>query len=145
MTGPKRAVLLAVFSALMLIGCHRSKPTAAPHAHTDLSYIDLQPGWRIKVVVPIIESGGFKVRTEELRNSDGTVSMQTDRGFLGYETDYYRVNRRGNGRPFVSFESAEFTDTNGKKTRKPKPVLSLFEFPENIGYVRLLFLTRVSE
>ena len=118
MNGLKRAVLLAAFFAVMLPGCHRSKPIAGPHAHTDLSYIDLQPGWRIKVVVPVIESGGYKVRTEELRNSDGTVSLQTEKGFLGYETDYYRVNQRGDGRSFVSFESAEFTGTDRKKTRK---------------------------
>jgi hypothetical protein len=146
MNGLKRAGLLAAFSALMLLGCHRSKPTSAtPHGHTDLSYIDLQPGWRIKVVVPIIESGGYKVRTEEVRNSDGTVSLRTEKGFLGYETDYYRVNQRGNGKPFISFESAEFTGTNRQKARKPKPVLALFEFPVNSTHVRLLFLARVSE
>jgi hypothetical protein len=145
MNGLNRAVLLAAFSAAMLLGCHRSKPTSASPAHTDLSYIDLQPGWRLKVVVPILESGGYKVRTEEVQNSAGTVRLQTEKGFLGYETGYYQVNPRGTGKPFISFESAEFTGTDGKKTRKPRPVRSLFEFPVNLTCARPLFLTRASE
>jgi hypothetical protein len=112
---------------------------------TDRSYVDLQPGWRLRVVVPILESGGYKVRTEEVRSSDGTVSLQTEKDFLGYETDYYQVNSPGDGKPVVSFESAEFTGIDRKKSRKPKPAMLLFAFPDSFGYVRLLFLTRVSE
>jgi hypothetical protein len=141
----RRALLFAAFCAATFISCHRSRPSAASYTHTDRSYLDLQPGWRIKVVAPILESGGYKVRTEELQSRDGTISPRAEKGFLGYETDYYQVNFLGNGKPLISFESAEFTAIDQKKTTKRKPVISLFEFPESMSFVRLLFLTRVSD
>jgi hypothetical protein len=141
----KNAALLLAFISMGSVGCHKSTPKWPHSGFTDHSYIDLQPGWLIKVVVPILESGGYKVRTEEVRNSDGTVSLRTEKGFLGYETDYYQVNSPGDGKPPVSFQSAEFTGIDHKKIKKPKPVILLFALPESLGYVRLLFLTRVSD
>ena len=130
---------------LCFAGCHRSAPKWPQSTFTDRSYVDLQPGWRLKVVVPVIESGGYKVRTEGIHNNDGTVSLRMEPGLLGYETDYFEVNAAGGVNPPVSFTLAEFTSIDHKKTTKPKPVISLFSLPDNLGYARLLFLTRVSE
>jgi|SRR5271165_6565001 len=141
----KSVALFLTCTSIGLVGCQKSPPKWPQGGFTDRSYIDLQPGWRLKVVVPVIESGGYKVRTEEVHNKDGTVSLRTEEGFVGYETDYYVVNQRDSGKPFISFDSAEFTGTDHKKIKKPKPLIALFVFPESIGYVRLLFLTRVSE
>jgi len=144
MIARRRAFFLAVL-CLISVGCYKASPRWPRSGFTDRSYVDLQPGWRIKVVAPILSSGGFKVRTEEVHNSDGTVSLRTEKGFQGYETDYYHVSSPEDGRPTVTFDTAEFVGTNGKKARKPKPVFPLFEFTGNIKYVRLLFLTRVAE
>lgn len=141
----KSVALIFAFISVGSVGCHKSTPKWPHSGFTDRGYIDLQPGWRIKVVLPILESGGYKVRTEEVRNSDGTVSLQTEKGFLGYETDYYQVNSPGDGKLAITFQSAEFTGIDHKQTRKLKPVVALFDFPETIRYVRLLFLTRVIE
>jgi|BarGraIncu00222A_1022003.scaffolds.fasta_scaffold93560_2 hypothetical protein len=141
----KSVALFLAFISMGFVGCHKSTPMWPQSTFTDRSYVDLQPGWRIRVVVPVLQSGGYKVGTEEVHNNDGTVSLRTERGFLGYETDYYQVNQRGDGKPVIRFQSAEFTSTERKKIRKPKPLIALFVFPEGIEYVRLLFLTRVSE
>jgi hypothetical protein len=44
----------------------------------------------------------------------------------------------------VRFGSAEFT-SNGKSSKRSQPLVPLFDLPENVRYVRLLFLTRVSQ
>jgi hypothetical protein len=141
----KSVATLLAFISFGSVGCHKSTPKWPQSTFTDRSYVDLQPGWRIRVVVPILESGGYIVRTEEVRNSDGTVSLQTEKGFVGYERDYYQVNSPGEGKSVISFQSAEFTGIDHKKIKKPKPVISLFVLPESVNYVRLLFLTRVTE
>jgi hypothetical protein len=44
----------------------------------------------------------------------------------------------------IRFETAEITN-DGKSTRRSQPMVPLFDLPENVRYVRLLFLTRASE
>lgn len=111
----------------------------------DNRYLDLQPGWRLRVVTPILESGGYKVRTEELRSEGGAINLRAEKGLLGYQTDYYFVNASGEGKPVVTFRRAEFTSVDQKKTEKPAPAVKLFVLSEDIRYVRLLLLTRVSD
>jgi hypothetical protein len=123
---------------------HRQSPELAAISH-DRDFIDLQAGWRIRVVTPILKSGTFKVRTQALRSSDGTVNLKVSNDFAGYETDFYMTERRNQAGIAIRFSSAEVRDTNGTRTTKPQPIVPLFVFPQGIQYVRLLFLTRVSQ
>jgi hypothetical protein len=138
-----------VFVALLMLATvsacgHRRSPEPAAIS-PDRAFIDLQAGWRIRVVTPILKSGKFRVQTRQVRNSDGTVGLETTSDFEGYETDFYRALAEGEGAIVVQFVSAEVTDTNGKTTTKALPRVPLFIFPPGIQYVRLLFLTRVSQ
>ena len=85
------------------------------------------------------------MQVQELRTSNGAVTLKTSDDFQGYESDIYSARREGKTGIAVQFVSAEVTDINGKRTTKPQPIVPLFVFPINIQYVRLLFLTRVSQ
>ncbi len=127
------------------MGCHRATPSSTPQISRDNPYLDLQPGWRLRVVAPVLESGGYKVKTEELQSANGSVDMRVEKAFLGYQADYYTVNSPAEGKPIVAFQRAEFTSVDQIRTTKKRPGVPLFVLPDNTRYVRLLFFTRVSE
>jgi hypothetical protein len=144
MTPAKRFVLLVVAMAICVTGCGVRKPHEEMGAFVDKSYIDLEPGWRVRVVTPVLRSGKFKMRPKEFHADGKTVALQTGGDFLGYETDYYAVSAQNGDGVVVRFGSAEFT-SNGKSSKRSQPLVPLFDLPENVRYVRLLFLTRVSQ
>lgn len=143
MRAAKMFLAFAMLATVSACG-HRHSPESPAISHEG-SYIDLQAGWRIRVVTPILKSGTFKVQVQELRTSNGAVTLKTSDDFQGYETDIYRARGEGKTGIAVQFVSAEVTDISGKRTTKPQPIVPLFVFPHGIEYVRLLFLTRVSQ
>jgi hypothetical protein len=144
---PMRAANVFLTFAIIAIvsACIHRQSTDAPAISHDRDYIDLQAGWRIRVVTPILQSGMFKVQSQELRTSNGAVVLKTSDDFQGYETDFYMAHGQDQAGTAVQFISAEVTDINGKRMPKPHPTVPLFVFPHGIQYVRLLFLTRVSQ
>ena len=120
------------------------KPQAVPHAFVDRSYVDLRPGWRIRVITPILKSGGFKVQTEQVKSSDGTIELKTGDGIVGYEVSYYTVNARESGGRAIRFTSAETRVRGGTPIRKLQPAFLLFDLPDASRYLRLVFLMRAS-
>ena len=121
---------------------------AARHAHAPVaavqpigpSYIDLEPRWRLRVVTPILKSGGYLLNLTGQSESGGGVTLHAGDDFLGYEVAYYAVTaRRG-----VEFVSAEIT-RNGRTVAQPQPVAHLFQLPRGVRHVRLIYLVRVSQ
>ncbi len=141
---PSKTIILLVVAMACVTGCARRQPHDEMGAFVDKSYIDLEPGWRVRVVTPILRSGKFKMQPKEFHAEDKTVALQTGGDFLGYETDYYAVNAQNGGGVVVRFGSAEFT-SNGESSKRSQALVPLFDLPENVRYVRLLFLTRVSQ
>lgn len=137
-------ILLTAAMALALNACAARRPQTTPHSFVDRSYVDLQPGWRIRVVTPILKSGGFKVRMEQVKSSDGALELKTGDDFIGYEVSYYAVSARESGGLAIRFVSAETRVKGGKPSRKSQPAFLLFDFSDTARYVRLVFLTRVS-
>jgi|SRR5215831_2360985 len=131
-----------LFLACILMGCPARRPRpgwadVAPPRASD-SYIDIQPDWRIKVITPILKSGEFLI------DSQYSKSSKVGPDFVGYEVAYYAAQPRPGGGVSMHFSSAElFRD--GKGTRTPRPTFPLFKFPPDMAFVRILFLTRVSE
>lgn len=137
-------IFLAITVAAALTGCAARTPHEDRSAFIDRSYIDLEPGWRIRVVTPILKSGGFKVQTEQVQTSgSSTVARKTTDNFLGFEIDYYAVNGPHEHGSLIEFSSAE-VKKGGRRTKGSQPLVPLFDLPEGVHYVRLLFLTRVS-
>jgi len=126
----------------------RTRPVIPPPV-TDRDYIDLQPGWRVRAITPILKSGAYKPELRESISSGGSVQVSVGDDFVGYETSYYVVKagkpagRGPGGGVVVAFVSAE-THIDGKVTGKQQPLVHLFDFPASARFVRLLFLTRVS-
>ena len=104
--------------AIVLTGCAARKAPAPAGANDRSDYIDLQPGWRLRVVTPVLKSGG-------------------------YELAYYAVRSRSGTGVRLEFLSAEITE-EGQKSARSRPLTPLFQLPSGAKYVRLIFLTRVS-
>lgn len=144
-----RITFAKIFLPLAIItivsGCTRHRTQEPGGIFNNRSYIDLQAGWRVRVVVPVLKSGKFKVQTQPVRTIVGSVQLKTTDDFQGYETDFYAVRSTGRSGISIQFTLAEVTDINGKRKAMPQPSVPLFVFPQGIQYVRLLFLTRVSQ
>jgi hypothetical protein len=142
------AILLSI-SMLLLIACiHRNGSRTAPEqlrsAAAETGYIDLQPGWKVQVVFPRLRSGGYVLPSIQQQATVGnTVELRAEPDFLGYEKDFYRIDRL-NDRIIVHFTHGEVHDKSKKKTREA-PGLMLFQLTEGSRYLRLVYLVRVSE
>lgn len=141
---PIRVSLIAIL-ALVLCACrHRSVPAPVPTVSSPGGYFDLEPGWRLRVITPILQSGKFRLRDVPSGASGNTLTLKTDGEFLGYETAYYSVNKRRGSGVRVSFPTArEMRD--GQLTEKAQPLVSLFQMPRGIRHVRLVQLQRSSD
>jgi len=129
-------------SASLLSGCAARKP-AAPAAVVQPigpSYIDLQPGWRLRVVTPILKSGGYRLKSLGQTVEGNNVTLSAEDDSLGYEVAYYAVTARHG----VEFVSAE-TTRNGHTSPQPRPVAQLFQLLRRVRHVRLVYLVRVSQ
>lgn len=104
------------------------------------SYIDLEPGWRLRVVTPILKSGGYRLKATGETSGGNSVTLSVGDDFLGYEVAYYAVRARDG----VGFVSAEIT-RDGHITPQPQPVAHLFQLPRGVRHVRLIYLVRVSQ
>jgi hypothetical protein len=93
------------------------------------------------VVVPILKSGGYRLPSLQL-NGQNAGSLKVGPDFVGYENDYYAVVKNGGG-VRTEFRFAEVVK-DGNTTPQSLPLVSLFNLPANMRYVRLIFLVRVS-
>src|ERR1700731_180550 len=119
----------------MLTACApRRVQVQAPAATEPLSYIDLQPGWRLRVVTPILRSGGYRLQPVDQQANGNRITVSTGADFLGYETAYYAVRARGRC-VGVEFSAAEINQ-DGKTELQSQPVAHLFRLPRNARYVR---------
>lgn len=130
--------------AASLPGCAYRAVHSDAKPFVDRGYVDLQPGWRIRVITPILKSGKFKVQLHEIAGSNDPLAVATGDDFLGFETSYYAVNAREGTGVAIAFASAELKK-EGKTVRQTRPLITLFDLPENAHYVRLVFLVRVSQ
>jgi hypothetical protein len=139
-------LLVCAGIAAILSGCsaHRRLNQATPLVEVGRGYVDLMAGWRVRVVTPIDRSGTFQLQTAHTEFNGHTVTVDSGNDFLGYELAYYAVTTRPSDGVAVSFLRAE--KIIGGVTRKEASAqVRLFDLPENYGYVRLVFLTRLSQ
>jgi len=143
----KREIILCLTSIAVLWGCHArivSTPVPSSGGPVENAYIDLQPGWRVRVVVPLLKSGRYTLDTTPQQGSGTTITLSVGADFLGYETDYYRLTPRTHGGVHITFALAEATK-DGQTIRQSAPVVNLFESLRGSRYLRLLYLRRASE
>ncbi len=131
--------------ALLLTACERRVPLSAPTPPiTVRRYLDLQPGWRLRTITPILKSGKFKPELKETVVNGSGIELSAGDDLLGYETSFYAVTASKPSGVAVSFISAVDT-IDGKTHRKAQPRARFFDFSSPLPFVRIIFLTRVSQ
>jgi hypothetical protein len=133
---------ISLVLACVLTGCAASHPRVPVATLQPVSpgYIDLEPGWRLRVVTPILKSGGYRLSFTDETTSGNTITLSAGDDFLGYEVAYYAVKAR-HGLEFVSAE----TTRDGRTTPQLHPVAHLFRLPRGVRHVRLIYLVRASQ
>ena len=124
--------------------CSR-KPLRAPAIKSpkpDNSYVDLEAGWKVRIVVPLFKSGGFRVSDSARQMGGATISISAD-DFIGYSVYSYAVKHGRKGRVRLEFVSADIT-RYGKTILAPKPSPLPFQLPRGTGHIRLIYLVRLS-
>jgi len=139
--GAYRICLLNV--CLLLTGCGPQRPAPPnPPNIGELGYLDLKAGWRLRVVVPIVRTGGYIVPM--ITKLEGhTISVTAGKDLLGYETDYYDVQSSIGSAVTIKFRRAVAV-IQGKKSKPKQPALALFNLPPHDGFIRIVYLIRAS-
>lgn len=138
--------LVFALTSILLIGCAYSPapqpPTPPPENNTfQRDYVDLKAGWRLRVVFPLLRSGGYiAVSKQPSEGNDVKVSQD----FLGYEKDYYKIEAAEGQRIKIAFLKTELWE-KGKFHSRPQTSLPLFSGVDKSSYVRLIYLIRASQ
>ena len=144
-----RRRVLCILLVTILAGCARhilSPPHAdAPWRGTSTNdYIDLRPGWRVRVTSPVLRAGAHGVSVTAQQRSGSTITMTAGSELEGYAVAIYSVEPRPSGGVSIKFVSEDVTK-DGKTVRFLRPLnRSLFALPGRMHCVRLVFLTRLS-
>ena len=145
---PKTAARLILYVGVLILltGCasRTARMAAPPAGSANNDYLDIQDGWRLTVVTPILKSGGYVLKTPDNPPSGNgfTLSARTD--FVGYEVAHYEVKGQRGGRVRVEFNSAEVTK-DGQTQPQPQSIAPLFEVARQANYLRLIYLIRISQ
>ena len=148
MHGSPEMRLIATLFVCSLFGCASRRAPLLPITPavetTHTGYITLQAGWRLRVITPILKSGGYQLKTTVSNQTGSNITLSAGPDFIGYETAYYAVEQTPPGAIRVKFLSAE-ASKDGVKRAETKPLVRLFDTPRNARFVRLIYLKRVSE
>lgn len=137
-------LFLCMLAVTMAVGCARSVvPIPAPSAlPRNDSYVDLKAGWTLRIVMPVLKSGGFRADLAPQKTDGNTISLSTA-NLIGYTISHYSVIGKG-GEVRLRFVSAEET-REGKTAPSPTAPQLPFELPRKTEHVRLVYLVRVSQ
>lgn len=129
------------FLVLLLVGCATRAPRQALMPSRE--YQDLQVGHTIRVITPLLRSGGLQLAGQAVarQGPEGQLDVTVDSKaeFLGYEEALYAVEAglRIRLRSAVSVIA-------GVRTPQTAPRVPLFQLPRRTRSVRLLYLLRSS-
>ena len=143
---PKKTARLILYVGVLILltGCasRTARMATTPAGSANNDYLDIQDGWRLTVVTPILKSGGYVLKTpDKPPSSNGFTLAGTD--FVGYEVAHYEVKGQRGGRVRVEFNSAEVTK-EGKTQPQPQSIAPLFQEARRPIYLRLIYLIRIS-
>ena len=105
--------------------------------------VTLEPGFRLKVVAPLLKAGYSEIKTALAPNAKpGQLEVNVE-GLEGFETAYYDVQHRSGGGIEFRLTSVEH-NRMGKITHPALPSVFQFDIAPGIRNFRLLFLRRLS-
>ena len=141
----RRSLLYPLAAVFCIVTACSHKQAALPlsPAPGDNSYLDLAPGSRLRILVPLLKKGQTHLALGATQSDGNTVTVSAA-NLVGYEISYYSAEGHANGKVRLKFASAE-TTKDGQTLAEPRPPLLPFSLPEKTQFIRLLFLVRVSE
>jgi hypothetical protein len=105
--------------------------------------VTLEPGFRLKVVAPLLKAGYSEIKaTLEPNSKPGQLEVNVE-GLEGFETAYHDVRARPGGGVEFALTSVE-QNRLGKLTHPAAPTAFNFDIAPDIRSFRLLFLRRLS-
>lgn len=139
-------VLCATFAQIACLhrGSTAAEPSAAPRMASRSEFVDLQSGWKIRVVVPMLRSGGYVLPSLQTQGAGNTLELKAGDDLLGYEKAYYKITNRAAGGIRIHFSHAEVWE-KGKTHKRNKPLLDLFAETTSARHIRLVYLIRESK
>jgi hypothetical protein len=105
--------------------------------------INLEPGFRLKVLAPLLKPGYQEVKIIQPANSSGGPLELTVEGLEGYETSYYAVQPRAGGGVQFALSSVEQNRVN-VITHPSESTAFQFHIAPDARFFRLMFLRRAS-
>jgi hypothetical protein len=137
--------MLGALLIAFLGGCaHRHPLPPPPPAPGGPSFVDLEAGWRVRVITAKLKSGGFLMKTTEQKEEGNNITLRAGDEFLGYETATYSVTARKDAGIRVALAAVEFNQ-NGAITPTPKSFAPRMPIPGRFRRVRLLYMQKVSD
>lgn len=106
-------------------------------------YVDLTPGTNLRIVVPVLKSGGYKPTDLAEQTENRTITVSSG-DVIGYVVSNYAVKGRRDGNVRLHFVSAE-TTMNGRTLPEVNAPALPFQLPRGTEHVRLIYLVRVSQ
>jgi hypothetical protein len=108
----------------------------------DNSYEDLKTGSTLKIVMPLLKSGGFHASLHAQQTNSNTITLTAD-DLLGYITSKYAITGK-NGMLRLKFLLAQQTKDGQTLPLAAPPVLP-FDLPRTPQHIRLIYLVRSSQ
>ena len=136
-----------ILSAAVVMSSACSHRTSPPRTATlpsdDGSYADLEPGERLRIVVPVFKSGGYRL-AQDSEVSSGTTVVLSAKDLTGYAVFHYSVAARRRGKVGLTLNSAEITQ-EGRTVQALNPPALPFALPSKPQHVRLIYFIRNSQ
>lgn len=133
-------------TVVLLAGCAKRHPAPLPPAPVlrGPSFAELEAGWRVRVITPLLKSGGFVLKTTGQHEEGNTITLRAGDDFQGYETAIYAVGAHKKGG--VSIALTDVTvNRNGQLTHPAKSFAPRLRQPGRLRHVRLLYMLKVSD
>ena len=128
--------------AIVLAGCARHLAPPPPVA-SGPSFVELEAGWRVRVITPMLKSGGFPLKIADRQEAGNMIALRAGDDFLGYETAAYAVEVRKGGGVRVALTGVDL-NRDGAITHPAKSVAPRLRMPTRFRRVRLLYMRKVS-
>jgi hypothetical protein len=106
-------------------------------------YEDLRPGYDLRIVLPLLKSGGTSPTLSNQHAAGATISLSAP-DLIGYETIRYAVMGKRGNRVQLKFASAEITKKGASSPISEPPALPFLP-PRKAEHIRLIYFVRLSD
>src|SRR6478672_5155227 len=88
---------VGVFTFLTGCALRSARIAATPAGSANNDYLDIQAGWRLTAVTPVLKSGGYVLKTTDKPTSGNGFTLSAGTDFVGYEVAHYDVKGQRQG------------------------------------------------